>query len=91
MPLDIDAARAVVAALDLGDSTVSPLGQGFASEAWLVRTADVAYVLRVERADAGYPSTYRAEHGVMTALAQRGASVPHPIAGSWTRPGLGRP
>jgi Ser/Thr protein kinase RdoA (MazF antagonist) len=84
MPLDIDAARRVVAALDLDEASLGPLGQGFASEAWLVRTVAATYVLRVERADAGYPSTYRAEHGVMTALADRGAAVPRPVAGSWS-------
>ena len=91
MPLDIDAARAVVAALDLGETTVSPLGQGFASEAWLVRTGDAAYVLRVERPDAGYPSTYRAEHGVMTALGRAGRRGPAAGRRQLDGPGLGRP
>jgi len=59
----------------MGETSLSPLGRGFASEAWLVRTATDTDVLRIERADAGYPSTYRAEHGVMTALAVHGCGV----------------
>ena len=37
MPLDAEAARAIIAALGLTGATVTPLGQGFASDAWLVR------------------------------------------------------
>ena len=91
MPLDAEAARTVVAALGLTGAVVTPLGQGFASDAWLVRHDGSTFALRIERPDAGYPSTYRAEHGVMTALADRGAPVPRPVAGSWTVPGWDGP
>ena len=86
MPLDIDAARVVVAALDLGEShDRARSGQGFASEAWLVRTADAVYrppgrtggrrlsqhlSRRARRHDRARPSA--------------GAAVPRPVAGSWT-------
>ena len=92
MPLDADAARTVVAALDLGEATIDPLGQGFASEAWLRPRRRVAVSPSGSSGpDAGYPSTYRAEHGVMAAPRRSaGAAVPRPVAGSWTvRAGVG--
>ena len=66
-------------------ATVTPLGDGFASDAWLVTAADGdRAVLRIDR---GLVSvTYPMEHALMARLAAVGAAVPHPLVGSWEVP-----
>ena len=66
-------------------ATITPLGDGFASDAWLVTAADGdRAVLRIDR---GLVSvTYPMEHALMARLAAVGAAVPHPIVGSWEVP-----
>src|SRR4029077_17485650 len=91
MPPDADAARTVVAALGLDGATIDDLGRGFASDAWLGDAGGSLFALRIARPDAGYPNPYRAEHGLMAALTERGAAVPRPVAGSRTTPGWGGP
>ncbi len=83
MPLDADTVRSVLVALGRPSATATHLGEGFASDAWLVRDGDARLVLRIERPDAGYPNSYRLEHERMAALVERGAVVPTPVAGSW--------
>ena len=83
MPLDADTVRSVLIALGRPSATATHLGEGFASDAWLVRDGDARLVLRIERPDAGYPNSYLIEHERMAALVARGAAVPTPVAGSW--------
>lgn len=83
MPLDADTIRSVLVALGRPSATATHLGEGFASDAWLVLDGDTRLVLRIERPDAGYPNSYRLEHERMAALVERGAIVPTPVTGSW--------
>ncbi len=83
MSLDVDTVRSILIALGRPSATATHLGEGFASDAWLVHDGDARFVLRIERPDAGYPNSYRLEHERMTALAALGAIVPTPIIGSW--------
>ncbi len=83
MPLDAGLVRSILVALGRPAATATHLGEGFASDAWLVRDGDARFALRIERPDAGYPNSYRREHDLMTAIAERGARVPTPVAGSW--------
>jgi Ser/Thr protein kinase RdoA (MazF antagonist) len=66
-------------------ATVTPLGDGFASDAWLVTAADGnRAVLRIDR---GLVSmTYPMEHALLARLAAIGAAVPRPLVGSWEVP-----
>jgi aminoglycoside phosphotransferase (APT) family kinase protein len=83
MPLDADTVRSILVALGRPSATATHLGEGFASDAWLVHDGDVRLVLRIERPDAGYPNSYRIEHERMAALVAAGAVVPTPVTGSW--------
>jgi Ser/Thr protein kinase RdoA (MazF antagonist) len=87
---DESVARAILAAREgrgpaADGATVAPLGDGFASDAWLVTAADGdRAVLRIDR---GLVSmTYPMEHALMAGLAAVGAAVPHPLVGSWEVP-----
>ena len=86
---DETVAREILAAVD-GQGLVSPatileaVGDGFASDAWLVRGSDdVGAVLRVANDRGLVDVTYPMEHALMARLADGGAAVPHPIVGSW--------
>lgn len=76
-------ARAVLTALDLADASLSPLGSGLASEAWLIRAGDRALALRIATDPSDPPDTYRLEHALLGRLAALGAHVPVPISGNW--------
>jgi Ser/Thr protein kinase RdoA (MazF antagonist) len=82
MAHDETIARSILAALSRGSASLSPLGNGLASDAWLVRWPKGDTALRV----ATYPEdpvTYPMEHALMLRLRTAGAAVPEPITGSW--------
>jgi aminoglycoside phosphotransferase (APT) family kinase protein len=76
-------ARAVLTALNLEAATLSRIGLGLSSEAWLIQAGRRRSVLRIALDGLRWPSTYRMEHAVMAALAVRGGPVPEPLEGSW--------
>ncbi len=80
---DETTARAVVAALGLDRVSLSALGSGFDSQAWLVRTVDASLALRIASDPSDPPDTYRTEHALMARLAADGAAVPMPVRGNW--------
>ncbi|MGH2464226.1 MAG: phosphotransferase, partial [Candidatus Limnocylindrales bacterium] len=82
-PGDQHRPRAVLAALNLETASLSRIGLGLASEAWLVSDGARRSVLRIALEGRAGPSTYRAEHAIMASLGALGCSVPEPIAGSW--------
>ena len=59
MPLDVETVRSVLTALGMPTAKASHLGNGFASDAWLVRHDGESFALRIERPEAGYPNSYR--------------------------------
>ena len=75
-------ARSVLAAMDMADADLSPLGTGFASEAWRVGRSGSWFALRIARDGVTHP-TYEREHALMGRLAASGARVPLPVRGSW--------
>jgi len=91
MPLDVATVRTVLTLLQMPDATATHIGEGFASDAWLVDAGEVRSVLRIHRPDAGYPDSYELEHARMAALVGLGASVPTPLAGGWESPGYRGP
>jgi Ser/Thr protein kinase RdoA (MazF antagonist) len=84
---DEDAARSALAALGIGRVPIEPLGLGFASHAWLVRSGDPPCVLRIAADGLGESrsgeATYETEHALMERLRAIGAAVPAPIGGDW--------
>ncbi|HEY7937372.1 MAG TPA: aminoglycoside phosphotransferase family protein [Candidatus Limnocylindrales bacterium] len=62
---------------------MSRIGLGLSSEAWLVSDGARRSVLRLALEGLSWPSTYRAEHVILAALAAHGGPVPEPISGSW--------
>ena len=80
---DDAAARAILAATGLDGARLTPIGVGFASDAWLVDPGDRRAVLRVANGTTGFAVTYAMEHAVMARLMAAGAHVPTPIAGNW--------
>ena len=86
---DETVARAILVAVDgrapAGpEATLTAVGDGFASDAWLVTAAaGERSVLRVAN-DRGLATvTYPMEHALMARLAAGGAAVPDPLVGSW--------
>ena len=79
-------ARSIVAAIDprAADAGLTTIGDGFASDAWLVEGWDgERAVLRIANGLGLADVTYEMEHALMTRLHERGAAVPRPIIGSW--------
>jgi Ser/Thr protein kinase RdoA (MazF antagonist) len=71
---------------------LTAIGDGFASDAWLLATPDGERgVLRVANGRGLTDVTYEMEHVLMDRLHAGGASVPRPIIGSWQVPGWGEP
>ena len=86
---DETVARAILDAVDgrapAGpEATLTAVGDGFASDAWLVtaRTGERT-VLRVANDRGLVTQTYPMEHALMGRLAAGGAAVPQPLVGSW--------
>ncbi len=84
---DETVARSALVALGIGPVPIEPLGLGFASHAWLVRSGDPPCVLRIAADGTGESrsgeSTYEMEHALMERLRVIGAAVPAPIGGDW--------
>ena len=87
-------ARSILAAIwqDPRSVALEAIGDGFASDAWLVRPRDgEAAVLRVANDRGLVDDTYEMEHALMGRLHARGAAVPAPIVGSWAVDGWAGP
>lgn len=82
--------REVLAALEIDDADLAPLGAGLASEAWRVGR-EPWFALRIAREWPGAGSTYEMEHAIMGRLAASGARVPRPVRGSWQLDGWAGP
>jgi aminoglycoside phosphotransferase (APT) family kinase protein len=83
---DEAAARRILTTLGLDPATaaLAPVGDGFASDAWRLDTADDApAVLRVANDRGLVDVTYPMEHALMARLHAAGAPVPRPLDGSW--------
>jgi Ser/Thr protein kinase RdoA (MazF antagonist) len=86
---DESVARAILAAREgrgpaTAGATLTPIGDGFASDAWLVTAADGnRAVLRIANDRNLVAVTYPMEHALMARLVAVGAAVPHPLVGSW--------
>ena len=86
---DAAVARSILAASDPGPSGVglAPIGDGFASDAWLVeRDGRERAVLRIANGRGLTDVTYEMEHALMGRLSDAGAAVPRPLVGSWQVP-----
>ena len=71
---------------------LTTVGDGFASDAWLVTAPDGEQaVLRVANDRGLVDVTYPMEHALMARLAADGAAVPRPIVGSWEVAGWSGP
>jgi Ser/Thr protein kinase RdoA (MazF antagonist) len=82
-------ARSILSATDPGQpaARLERLGDGFASDAWLVdRDGADRAVLRIANGRGLSDVTYEMEHALMGRLYDRDAAVPRPILGSWELP-----
>ena len=86
-------ARPILTALGLEHATLSPIGQGLVSDAWLVEGGSPSRrsVLRVANDPDELAPTYRMEHALLGRLAAEGAAVPTPIVGDWNVDGWAGP